>query len=44
MKYVQGGWVNKNVTNAIKRYERKQNEVPSGRKFRREWERMFPSK
>lgn len=44
MKFVRGEWVNKNIINASKRYERKWNEVPNGRKARREWERLFPNK
>lgn len=39
MKFLHVGWVNKNTINTIKRYERKQDEVPGQRKMRRDWER-----
>lgn len=44
MKFIRGEWVNKNTVNASKRYERKQDEEPNGRKIRRYWERMLSKK
>lgn len=42
MKFAHGEWINKNLINTIKRYERKQDEMPNARKIRRDYERMFP--
>lgn len=42
MKFVHEEWVNKNTMNASKRYERKKDEMPSERRIRRDYNRMFP--